>query len=130
MKAITLTITNPEELRRLHNHILSLPLDKPLEVVIRQKRAHRSLSQNNLYWKWMQEAADFIGVHKDDLDPICKEQCHCPKTTISTPLGNVEERSTSKLNTKEMAEYMDRVFILLSEYGCTLTLPADRQDAA
>lgn len=103
----------------------------PWIVTVKKKTKKRSLSQNALYHKWIDDARKeeaLSGWDHDDLDDALKERCDCPRH-VYTGFDGTEKsrRSTSNANSREMADYMDRVYrFLVGEYGIYLTLPEDQ----
>ena len=121
------TIYDEVSRKRFVEHIRSLNLAKPWVASIKRKAAKRSLSQNALYWRFVDIAADHFGYTKDIMDIELKRHCDGPVETY-TDLDGVERArfSTSKADTPEMAAYMDRVSLFLaSEHGLILPHPAD-----
>jgi len=108
-------------------HIERLNLDKPWVVTVKRRAQKRSLSQNALYWKWMEQAGQELGYDRNDMDDVCKEACDCPSKNIVIDGITYSRRTTSGLSKKEMAEYMDRVFRKLAgDMGIYLTLPEEQ----
>lgn len=95
--------------------IRSLPHDEPHSVVIAPHKSTRSLAQNNTLWLWL----DTIRIHIADTtgSVFSAEELHEWFKTKFLPARIVEvngeavpvRRTTTKLNTKEMAEYLDAI---------------------
>ncbi len=118
---------NTEDARvRLIQYIKALDLARPWVVTVKRQTKQRSLSANNLYWKWMTEAGNALGYDKADMDDVMKEVCDCPAKTIMLDGVAHERRTTSGLTGKEMGEYMDRCYRkLVGEMGLYLTIPEE-----
>ena len=107
--------------------ISQLPDGKWQVTVEKQKR---SLSQNALYWKWVHEIADLVSEHtgynQDEVHQLFKAM-FLPASGRSTVIhGNTctEVLTTTKLNTKEMHEYMNRIYeFAWMEFEINLPIP-------
>ena len=111
--------------------IRAINLDKPWRVTLEPYRKRRSLSQNSLMWMWLNEVAEHVSQHTgNDLDDIHEafKQKFLP-AKIREALGEtMDVRSTKKLTTLEMVDYMDRIYAFVtSELGVLLPLPQDFQ---
>jgi hypothetical protein len=113
--------------------VRELPLG--MEVAIKPHKSSRSLQQNNLYWKWL----DIIRMHiADSTGKIfsAEELAEWFKAKF-LPARIVEidgeaipcRRTTTKLNTAEMAAYLDAIDrYCIDSLG--LYLPQPGQEAA
>jgi hypothetical protein len=110
--------------------IEGLPLQETHEVVIRPYKSKRSLEQNNTMWLWI----DRIRVHIGDSTGkfYSSEQVHEWLKEKFLPTNIVEigglavkcAATTTKLNTKEMAEYLTMIEqFCAAELGLFLPLP-------
>ena len=108
----------------------SLSLDELHEVIIRPYKSKRSLDQNNLYWSWV----DKIRIHVADSTGnfFLGDEIHEWLKAKFLPVRVVEiegvavkcAATTTKLNTKEMSEYMEMIERFCgSEMGLFLPLP-------
>ena len=110
------------------NLIKGLNLEKPWSVTIEKYVERRSLSQNNLYWQWVGILARETGNDPDSVHEALKARFLIPKE-ITFMGEKTLYRSSSKLDTREMSEYMDRVYALATaEMGILLPVP-DEADA-
>ena len=107
--------------------ITSLSLKKPWAITIEPHRKKRSLSQNGLYWKWLDETVALVsketGNDSDDLHEFFKQKFTMPKTFGVN--GEACRRwTTTTLTTGEMSEFIDRVYAwVTSELGIMLQMP-------
>jgi hypothetical protein len=91
-------------------------IGEPLEVVARPYKAKRSLGQNALYWRTIQEAAHSIGYSADELHEILlgeffgTREIGFGKTMLRIPV----ERSKNQ-NTKKFAEYYEWALSYISQ---------------
>ena len=119
--------------KRVIDHIGTLSLEGlPWIVDIKRKTKRRSLSQNALFHKWVDFIANEVGYEVWDSERMKAELkivCQCPATKYVGLDGTErEERSTSKLNTADMAEFMTRVErFAASELGIIVPSPDDVQ---
>lgn len=98
--------------------ILAAPTTGKLtEVRIVPHTKPRTLDQNALYWASMTEIADQFKARAQDLHEALKER-HCPPKRVDLPDGTcVWVKSTTLLDTTEMAEYMEQCFAWASQLG-------------
>lgn len=107
--------------------------EKVWEVDIREFRPKRSIAQNNLYWKWMQEIAE--QAVDEDGNKLDKGHWHylCGLnflgiSTIKEKNGvvfAVPTKSTKKLKVKEFTEYLMNIEAEFTGRGVKLTFPDD-----
>lgn len=86
----------------------------------------RTLSQNALMWLWFTCIEQETGTDKQDVhDYYCNRFLR--RTAIIKGKETVIAGSTSKLNTLQMTDFMNKVQAdAAAELGITLPLPADR----
>lgn len=107
----------------------SMPQVVIMEVIIREHRSSRSLAQNRLMWAWNKQIATYIEetsgeIHSDEAIHAYLKQTFLPMQ-VATVRGEVvrERKSTAKLNTKEMSEYMEKIDMWASrDLGLVLNL--------
>ncbi len=124
-------IANPEASAHVQHIIRNLDSEKVWIVEIKKKTKARSLSQNALYWRWMNEIAslvsDHTGYEKDEVHELFKKQFLEPKEVEIGGMG-IYIYSTKNLTTKQMADYMDRIDrFCISELGIGLPIPEEMQ---
>jgi hypothetical protein len=101
-------------------------------VEIKVRRERRTIDQNSLYWLWLTCIMSETGQHKDDLHGFFKQK-YLGMDTHTIHLNSVKydikiAKSTTKLNTKEMKYYLDRVQQFANtELGIILPDPEDLQ---
>ena len=133
MKKQEIHLANNDTRQRLIEFFANLNLEKPWTVTIAPFRQKRTLSQNALMWKWLNEvaeaAADYTGFSADELHDYFKGR-FCPVKEVTIAGVTVERRSTANLTVDEMSEYMTRVHAFVTtELGLYLTLPEERHAA-
>ena len=104
-----------------------LDLSKVWEVEIKRHQKKRSLNQNSLYWKWLGIISNDTGEDADDLHKYFKSKFLQP--VLVDVAGDTEKiyRSTTKLSTLDMSEYMDKInSFAVSQLGIILPQPDDR----
>lgn len=112
--------------------VKSLPQVVIMEVIIREHRSSRSLAQNRLMWSWNRQIATHLEetmgeIHSDEAIHAYLKQTFLPMQ-VAKIRGEVvrERKSTAKLNTKEMSEYMEKVDMWASrDLGLVLDHPDD-----
>lgn len=105
----------------------------PPEINIGPHKKKRSLSQNALMWKWINEVVDIVcadtGNDADQIHYWFKEKFLSP-TIIEVRGQAVEYRTTTNLTAEEMSAYMDRIHAFVTqELDIRLTLPEERYAA-
>jgi len=109
--------------------LLGLDTSKPWEVVIGRKTKKRTLSQNSLLHKLFAEIAEFTGDSeastKSDLKALFS-----PVVESKIKAGQMRPLDTSEMNTKQMTDFMDRIYVFGAELGIILPHPDDQGRAA
>ena len=91
-------------------------------IEVRKVQTNRSIPQNKLLWACYGEIVAQLfynrpDVVSEDIHEYCKQK-FCPTTSIVMPDGTEGKiRSTRKLNTAQMAEYLERVMAQFADYG-------------
>ena len=135
MRKQSIVIRNEEMRRRVISFLSNLNIEKPWEITIEPYRKKRSLSQLRLMWLWIGEVAEHVrehtGMDSEDVHAFLKEK-FLPPRIIEIAGEAVEYRTTTKLTTAEMSEYMDRIYAwATTELGLLLPLPEEyMRDAA
>ena len=125
----TIIIRDETLRKRVIGLLNNIDLTHPWEVTIKPYRKRRSLSQNALYWKWLEEVvaevSNYTGHAKDEIHAFFKEK-FCPAQTIEINGEIVVHRTTTRLTPAEMKEYMDQVYAFATtELGLVLPLPEE-----
>lgn len=130
MKATPTVIIRDEGMRtRVVQHIASLNIEKPWAITIEPYKKRRSLSQNALMWKWLEEVVAHVhettGQDKEDIHEFFKRQFLTPK--VNEVFGVVVKTwSTKELKTAEMSTYLDKIYAwVTTELGLLLPVPQD-----
>lgn len=153
MKETSIKVHDSISAKKAVINIQNLKIENgPYSVTIEEYKDNRSLSQNRLYWLWIKELCNEYGWDRKDIILHMKEHFLIPlllefdKETRETASALKElrlhkrlkdqyeilrkvfirESSTTKLNTKQFKEYLDRIDKwALSEHGCRLPVPDD-----
>ena len=119
--------------QRILNEIAHLDLEqKRWEITVKRHRKRRSNAQNNLYHAWVDEViaelSDFTGYEKFEVKKLFKDNFLEPGREIQIKgMSTLAEPTTTTLDTKEMSEYMDKIYRWVSsEFGFALRLPPER----
>ena len=108
------------------DYIGKLPEEKKYLIEIKLKRDRRSIDQNRLYWLWLNCIMDETGNQKDDLHVYFKQRFLGVENRYLFGENIVLEKSTAKLDTKQMTDYLDRVQQFANtELGILLPNPDD-----
>jgi len=150
IKEKKIVLTDQTRKERAKVVIDNCPQEPVWEVVIKPFRKDRSKSQNALYWKWLTIIAEELGMTKEELHEQCKHRHLVPilirddeaYAAMVQAVQDVREKgmkeqadrlssqiirltSTTDLNTKQMAEYMDQIKIEMAGLGIVLPEPED-----
>ena len=102
----------------------------PLMVYYEAYKDPRTRSQNNLYWMWLEEMANYYSTREQQYD---KEDMHDLMRykflgTEDKRLGNTtipaQLVSTTKLRKIDMSEYMTKIEAWNTDNGLRVTIPA------
>lgn len=104
--------------------IRDVDVTKPVKVTIEEYDPSKTNPQLKLYWKWIDEAVAQTGGFKHGIDKSLREY-HLEPIIYKKVNGQEDEyyKTVGQLGKKEMSEYMDKVYITLSDYGVGLTNP-------
>lgn len=105
-----------------------LSLNDAVEVVARPWKEKRSISQNSLYWMWLNEISQQATVndksHNSDVWHEYFKRYYCPVKLISMPAGDdLQVQSTKKLDTGEMHHYLNLIEQWAQGHFYKLTIP-------
>ena len=104
---------------------------KKWKITVEPYKERRSLSQNALYWVWVEKVAkecgDSVGYTKNEMARIFKQMFLVPSVVTH---GGVDypEYSTKGLSKAEMSEYMSHIdHFAVSEFGVYVPIPEELQ---
>lgn len=107
-------------------------IGKTLKVEVGEWREKRSLSQNRLYWMWLNEICEQI--HKrigqsHDSETLHEyfKQCYCPQKSKLLGSKEIVIASTTKLDKGEMHFYLNQIEQWCIDRGFRLTTPIDSE---
>lgn len=122
MKKREYLIFGDDDWQRAADAILTLDPSKKWRVTIAPYVKNRTTDQNRLLWQWYTEISEHTGHTPEEIHEYCKASFLSPKF-IRIGKGGVEYRTTTKLTTIEMTDYMDRIrFWAHTELGMTLSV--------
>ena len=104
-----------------------------VEVIVRSAKSERSLSQNALFWQWMESMSTYFTKHSRNLskDEAHDLMCHLHLGYVTKTIGQQEIRGMrtttwpKRLTVEEMGEFMDKIDAWAADKGCYLPTPAD-----
>ena len=107
----------------------ALDLAKPWRVTIERESKRRTLSQNALLWKWIDEVVRHVVEHtghdKDEIHEFFKAKFLTPRR-VAMGGDAVLYYTTKPLSTIEMAAYMEKIYAwATTELGLFLPVPED-----
>jgi len=107
----------------------ALDLEKPWVITIERETKRRTLSQNALLWKWIDEVTQHVMEHtghdKDEIHEFFKQKFLSPHVVTISDMA-VPYYTTKKLTTQEMGRYMDAIYAFCTtELGLFLPVPED-----
>lgn len=108
---------------------IMLTLHESVEVVARPWKTKRSISQNSLYWQWLNEISRQVDVsykkHSAEIWHEYFKRYLCPVKIIPMPAGDdLEVKSTKQLDAGEMHHYLSRIEQWAMEKMIKLTTPS------
>lgn len=113
------------ELEKFRRHLATLA-GKPLELVVRRKRAKRSNEANRYYWGIVIPLiAEELGYDKDDCHEVLAMHFlrieNCPVT------GAPRRKRTPDCDSAEFAEYVEKCIRLAAEHGVYVPQPGEAE---
>lgn len=99
-----------------------------IELVLRKEKSKRSINQNNYYFGVVVEIlADYCGYEREEMHEALKEKF---LSAIPDDHGLRKIKSTTKLNTIEMEEYLEKIRLWASvELNCYIPNPNESEAA-
>lgn len=93
-------------------------------------REKRSLSQNNMYWAWLEEISQQCNLESDASNAKSKDLWHeilkhyyCPMKIVKNENASMHIKSTSLLDVGEMTYYLNKIESWCLDRGIKLTIP-------
>lgn len=124
-------LRNDDIKARLIGIIQGLSTSSPWEVELKPYKGKRSLAQNRLMWKWIDEIrlhiADSTGQlwSSDDIHEWLKDQFLPAKVVEIDGKPAKARKSTAALNTREFTEYLEQIEMYCADrLGLLLTHPS------
>lgn len=113
MFEFTLTATNRDQ---LYQKLLRLEPTTLWQVSVKERKSKRSTEQNSRLWRIYKIIGDTIGLDADEVHQLMGYKFLRYQKEVN---GKTEEfiKSTTKLNTAEMAEYQDGISRWASQIG-------------
>ena len=102
-------IRNESDKDKAQAHIKALNIDKPWKMELKPYRKNRSLAQNSLYWQWITCIGNELGYIKDEMHAIMAHMFLPEKLVEYDGKQIKQDRSTSRLNTKQFTEYLESI---------------------
>lgn len=120
--------------KRIMDHIAMLSLGKPWQVTVGPLTKTRTLSQNSLMWKWLNEVADHVSEHTgyeaNEVHEFLKRKFLQPKIIVING-EEIRHWTTTNLTTSEMSAYMEKIYRwATSELGIFLPTPEELHERA
>ena len=96
--------------------IKSLDFTKQWEIIIKERSLDRTLEQNSRLWDLYTSVGNYLGYTKDEVHELMGYKFLRYQKMIG---DNVVEliKSTTKLKTKEMADYQEQIELWASQMG-------------
>ncbi len=105
------------------NFIKSLDLRSPVEVLINVAKKKRTNMQNNLLWLWYGFLSETTGYTEEELHEIFKAEFIGYDVFYYQGVPCLKPKSTTKLSTKGMTSFLERVDFVAKWLGVTLPYP-------
>lgn len=107
---------------------------KTYRISVVEWREKRSLSQNSLYWRWMDEinkqaplVVEGSSVKGAELWHEVMKRYYCPVKNITNGEKSLPVKSTKILDVGEMTFYLNKIENFCIERGIKLTIPEDSE---
>ena len=134
----TIVVSDDRTRMRAIRVLQNIDASKPWEITVQRKRKRRTLNQNALMWKWINEVADAVAQHTghdaDDIHEFFKAKFLpvAGRKVVEIDGETVERRTTTALDTADMGRYMDAIYaFVVNELGVLLPVPEEYgRDAA
>lgn len=121
-----LTIYNNQDKEEALKKIASIDIKSKYIIDFKKYRKRRTISQNRLMWMWYRCIEDNLGQDSDELHYILRLK-FLPYKTIKVNKEPCKiPISTTKLDTKQFTDYLEKIYIWASQEGIILLRPEDR----
>ena len=111
---------NKNNLDGLVSKLKELDQDTLWSVTVKPYKSTRTLDQNDYYWRLVAELADYFGLKsKDEMHEVLLYKLLSEEKQIKN-LKVMTINSTTKLNVKQMNDYIERVKDFARGYGFKL----------
>jgi len=128
MKRQTVIVRDELTRKQVLGVLAAVSLEKPVQVEWQTWRKKRSLNQNSLMWKWINDLAakvsDETGHTPQEIHEYFKAQFLTPRI-VEIAGETIEIRTTTTLSTAEMHDYMERIYAWSVGQGYYLPLPEE-----
>ena len=120
MKSIRIT---PQSLKTAQDALSKLPCDGSMEIVIREYKKHRSLQQNRLMWKLINEVSEKVIWYGEKLTPENWKDVLTASLKKQTVVPGIDGgfvvcgTSTSKMTVKELNELIELTIAFGTQQG-------------
>lgn len=123
------TAKGVDQLYEAANQITRLDPSIAWEVIVKEKKATRSVCANNLYWHWLKDLEGQLGHTQAEMDAIFLD-LYAPKRFVQALNKTVTVlTTTSKMNVSEFTEYLTKIEAWAMNFGCYLTKHNDYNEA-
>lgn len=100
----------------LFGKLKSLDPTQRFKVEVKPWKSKRSLEQNDRYWKLVTEFGEYCGYDKEEMHQEIGKRFLTYEKTINGVVKTFV-KSTTKLNTKEMAELQEKIERVAAQQG-------------
>lgn len=107
---------NKANIAYLNERLASLSPDRRWTVDVKEYKSKRSIQQNSLLWAMYNELGSYIGESPDRVHELMGWKFLRELKNINGQSVEVI-KSTTKLNTKEMSEYINAIELFGNELG-------------
>ncbi len=108
-----------------HYLVSKFELKDEVWLTVENKRSHRSLKQNNLYWVYLTAISEHTGHTEEELHEYCKINFLSKRQIILKGKQYALTGSTTKLSKGEFVEFVMKVQAFASSLGIVLPDPKD-----
>ncbi len=122
----TFKVQQKRDKEMVKSYVESLPDNKCYEIIVKQHRERRTLPQNSLFHLWCKCIEDETGQDAESVKRVTKEMFLGYNEVDVFGRKSYELTSTTKLNTLQMSQFMNKVQAWASsDLGIVLPIPED-----